>query len=93
MINQTAIAIRLIVKISNRTDAEVCEIVTELPEIIFAQHFGLLAIWAAGHDDDRTMFAVCSPNSQLLHSFLPQIVPGINGRGGKEVNAITLGLG
>jgi hypothetical protein len=24
---------------------------------------------------------------------LPQIVAGINGRGGKEVNTITLGLG
>src|ERR1035438_3915405 len=85
MINQTAIAIRLIVEISNRTDAEVCEIVAELPEVIFAQHFGLDAIRAAGHDDDRSIFAVCSLASFLSHSWL-RSSPVINGRGGKYDN-------
>ena len=70
MINQTAIAIRLIVKISNCSDAEVCEMVAELFEILFAQYFCLLAIGAASHDEDRSIFAVCSPASVLTHSCL-----------------------
>jgi hypothetical protein len=62
VVDQPAILIRLLVKITNRRHAEVREAVTEFFEVFFAQNLRLLAIRTAGHfEDDFSIFAICSP--------------------------------
>lgn len=61
MINQAAIAVCLIIKVSNRADAEVGKIMPKLLQVIFTQNFSFFMIRTAGHADDATMFAICSP--------------------------------
>ena len=61
MINQAAIAVCLIIKVSNRADAEVGKIMPKLLQVIFTQNFSFFMIGTAGHADDATMFAICSP--------------------------------
>ena len=59
VVDQPAILIRLLVKLTNRRHAEVREVVTEFFEVLPAQNLPLLAIRTAGHLD--VMPAVAAP--------------------------------
>src|ERR1700680_1304424 len=62
VVDQPAILIRLLVKITNRRHAEVREVVTEFVEVLLAQNLRLLAIRTARHwKSDSSIFALCSP--------------------------------
>src|ERR1700730_18474382 len=62
VVDQPAILIRLLVKITNRRHAEVREVVTEFFEVLLAQNLRLLAIRRARHwESDFSTFAFYSP--------------------------------
>jgi len=62
VVDQPAVLIRLLVKITNRRHAEVREVVTEFFEVLLAQNLRLLAIRTARHlESDFSIFAICSP--------------------------------
>jgi hypothetical protein len=73
VVDQPAVLIRLLVKITNRRHAEVREVVTEFFELLLAQNLRLLAIRTARHwESDFSMFAICSPMSGLCAAFWPR---------------------
>ena len=61
MIDEAAIAVGLIVEIAHSADAEVGKVVAKFFQIFSAQHFVILAIRAASHGKDRSIFALYSP--------------------------------
>src|SRR5579859_2069242 len=48
-IDQPAIPVGLLVKVPNRAQAEVCEIVPQILQVLFAQDIDLLAVGTPGH--------------------------------------------
>src|ERR1700752_5216875 len=64
-IDHPAIPLRRLIKISHRSQAEMCEVVAQLLEILLAQNLHLLAIRTPGHGvNNASIFAVCSPASK-----------------------------
>jgi hypothetical protein len=49
MVDQPAISVRLIVRISHGLDTEVREAVTKFLEVLFAENFTFVAIWPPSH--------------------------------------------
>ncbi len=48
-VDQPAIAVRLLIKVSNRSQSQMCEVMPRFLQVLLAQYFHLLAIRTPGH--------------------------------------------
>src|ERR1700687_994396 len=61
-VDHSAIPIRRLIKISNRPQAQMCEVVAQFLQVLLAQHVHLLAIRTPGHgENNASIFAIYSP--------------------------------
>jgi len=66
-VHETTLFVGAFVELPNTVRAQVGEAMTELLDLLFAEHIRLLGSGTAGHgESDGSIFAFCSPFRSLL---------------------------